>query len=47
MSAKSRFTVTFLAPAVLLYTAFVFLPILGSVYYSMTNWRIGREIEFV
>lgn len=47
MSPKTRFAVAFLAPAVLLYSAFVFLPILMSFGYSLTNWRLGREVEFV
>lgn len=44
---RTWFAVLFLAPALLLYTVFVFLPIAASIYYSMTNWRIGREMSFV
>src|SRR5690606_12823934 len=37
----------FLAPAMLLYSGLVFVPIVATVYFSLTNWRIGREISFV
>jgi raffinose/stachyose/melibiose transport system permease protein len=47
IQAKRIFAVVFLAPATLLYTLFVFGPIAGSVYYSMTNWRIGRPMSWV
>ncbi len=46
-SARTRFAVAFLLPAFLLYTVFVFLPIVASLYYSLTNWRLGRDIEFI
>lgn len=43
---KRLFAALFLAPALLIYTTFVFLPILGSIGASLTNWRIGRPIKF-
>jgi len=46
-SGRRLFAAAFLAPAVLLYSALVFIPIIATVYYSLTNWRIGREVNFV
>ncbi len=44
---KRIFAAVFLAPAMLLYSGLVFVPIVATVYFSLTNWRIGREISFV
>jgi raffinose/stachyose/melibiose transport system permease protein len=44
---KRPFSAAFLAPALLLYSAFVFIPVVVTVYYSFTNWRIGRDVRYV
>lgn len=44
----NRYAVGFIAPAFLMYTLFVIVPSLTSVYYSMTNWNgISSEPQFV
>ncbi len=44
---KRQFAVAFLAPAMVLYTGFMVLPIGASLFYSLTDWRIGRDVSFV
>ncbi|HZQ09201.1 MAG TPA: sugar ABC transporter permease [Anaerolineae bacterium] len=44
---KVRFAVMFLTPAFLLYSVFIILPMLASVYISLTDWRVGRTINFI
>ena len=36
---KWLFSVSFLAPAMILYTAFIIVPVCISMYYSLTDWR--------
>lgn len=45
--SRIAFGAAFLAPALLLYSALVFLPIIASVFYSLSNWRTGRTPSFV
>lgn len=45
--ANRVFAVAFLTPALALYTAFVFVPIGASMYFSLTNWRIGKPVSFI
>lgn len=47
--AVRLFSAAFLAPALVLYVAFVAIPILMSAYYGMTDWRImgGRSFVFL
>ncbi|WP_435923755.1 carbohydrate ABC transporter permease [Paenibacillus sp. DYY-L-2] len=42
-----RFILTGLAPAVLLYTLFVFVPVLWSAYYGFFNWSGIGEARFI
>jgi raffinose/stachyose/melibiose transport system permease protein len=46
-SGRLTFAIGFLAPAMLLYSTLVFIPIIATMYYSLTNWRIGRDVNFV
>lgn len=41
------FSIIFLAPAFILFTGFVILPILSSAYYSMTSWDGAGPKKFV
>lgn len=41
------FSIVFLAPAFILFTGFVILPILSSAYYSMTSWDGAGPKKFV
>jgi raffinose/stachyose/melibiose transport system permease protein len=46
-TGRRTFAAAFLSPGLILYSVFVFLPIAGSIYYSLTNWRIGRPVSFI
>jgi raffinose/stachyose/melibiose transport system permease protein len=41
------FSITFLAPAFLSYTIFVIVPVLNSIYYSLTKWNGGGTPAFI
>jgi raffinose/stachyose/melibiose transport system permease protein len=41
------FAIAFLAPAFLLFSFIVIVPMLASVYYSFTDWRVGRPIHVI
>ena len=42
--SRRRLVLPFVVPAFLVYTAFVFVPLALTVYYSLTNWR-GHTLE--
>lgn len=44
---RSFFSVVFLAPAVLLFLLFFIVPVLFSIYYSMTEWEAVQKPEFI
>ena len=49
-TAKAKFTIfLFILPALLLYTIFQLLPIMGGVYFSFVSWDglAGSKLEFV
>ena len=43
---KFWFSVAFLAPAFVLYTVFIILPVLSSTYYSFTEWNGAKAPVF-
>lgn len=44
---KKIFSICFLSPAFILYTVFIILPILGTLYYSMTKWNMVTDAKFI
>lgn len=39
----SLFSIAFLSPAFILYTLFIIVPVLYSIYYSFTRWNLGQK----
>lgn len=44
---SALFSTLFSLPSVLLYTLFMIVPLIGVVYYSMTNWSGAGQPEFI
>ena len=47
MRRESRYGLFFISPSILFFLVFWIIPVLLALYYSLTNWKVGRPETFV
>lgn len=47
MRRERRYGLTFISPAILFFLLFWILPVLLAIFYSLTDWTVGRSASFV
>lgn len=47
MRRESKYGLFFISPSILFFLLFWILPVLLALYYSLTNWKVGRPESFI